>query len=149
MGYDLWPRPYRLRGFAGGLVRVSEDIRRGVVFIGPCHGSAPSDFTAKGTGFFVRHENCVYLVTAQHIAAGLKDHPFAIRINKKAGSSANIHVDPLMGRCNWHCNVDDSSIDLAVMPADFDFPDIEELDLLAIRSSISPTRSALLTGRLE
>jgi hypothetical protein len=96
----------------------------------------PNAFEAKGTGFFARYDDWVYLVTAQHIAVGLGEHPFAIRINKRNGSSANIRIDPVMDGVRWYSNIDDSNVDLSVMPVTFDMPERDELDLLAFRSVI-------------
>jgi hypothetical protein len=99
--FDLWPRPYRARGFAGAVMRVSEDLRRTVVFLG--YGNS-KDFQAVGTGFLLGYKDCRYLVTAEHVAMQLSDAPFCIRINHKNGAAIAVHVDPdLHGeQFKWH-----------------------------------------------
>jgi hypothetical protein len=116
MGYDLWPRPYRLRSFAGKLMRLHDDVRHCVVFIGNNDGPSDSPFTAKGTGFLVGHKGHNYLATVQHIAAGFGDGPFAIRFNTVDGTARNLHVDPYQHGLKWYCNNSDPDVDLAVMP---------------------------------
>jgi hypothetical protein len=119
MGYDLWPRPYRLRSFAGKLMRVSDDLRRCVVFIGFSDGPAEQPFRAEGTVFLISYKQHCYLVTVQHIAAGIGDAPFVIRINRAGRTAENFHVDPVIDQIRWYCNNDDPNVDLALLPFDY------------------------------
>lgn len=121
MRYDLGPRPYRLRSFAGRVMRVSDDLRRCVVFIGYSDGTIRGRFNAVGTGFLVVHKMHGYLVTAQHIAVQLGDMPFAVRFNIKDGSSANVSIDPIRDEFHWFYNTNDPSVDLAVIPFTVDW----------------------------
>jgi hypothetical protein len=118
--YDLWPRPYRLPGFASQVMRLSDDLRRCVVFIGTLDNSVPSGIRCFGTGFLVAYKSVPYLVTNQHIASGIGDAPFGIRINKSDGSSDNVRFDPIEDGLEWVCNVDDPNVDLAAMPFQYD-----------------------------
>ena len=77
-------------------MRVADDLRRCVVFIGHSHGQPDYGFTARGTGFFVAYEGRRYLVTNQHVAVRLGDAPFAVRLNEAGGGSDNVMVDPYM-----------------------------------------------------
>src|SRR3954454_2302298 len=102
--YDLWPRPYRLRSFAGRVMRVAEDYRWCVAFIGHSEGPPGYGFSALGTGFFVGYEGRRYFVSNQHVAVRLGDAPFAIRLNKIGGGSDNCILDLLGSGVDWVCN---------------------------------------------
>jgi hypothetical protein len=121
MRYALWPKPYRLRSFAGQVMRISDDVRRCVVFIGVLDNSRPGGIACFGTAFFVGYKKSIYLVTNQHIARDLNEMAFAIRVNKPDGTSDNLIIDPVMDNLTWVCNTNDPDVDLAVMPLDFDF----------------------------
>ena len=113
MVWDLSPKPRRLRTFAGNVVKISDDLRKTVVFIGT--QSVPEgEFRAFGTGFLIHYEGVTYLVTAQHIAAGLGEDPFAIRVNIAYGGSKTIHVDLLESSERWR-SLPDGSADLAII----------------------------------
>jgi hypothetical protein len=99
-------------------MRISDEISRCVFFIG--HADSRGGFSAAGTGFFVGHKKHRYLLTAQHIAHGIGDNPFAIRVNKNDGTSDNILIDPIADNMPWFVNVDEPDVDLAVMPFDYD-----------------------------
>lgn len=114
---DLWPRPYRLRSFAGRVMRLSDDVRKCVVFIGFSDGKG--GFEAAGTGFLILYKENIYLVTNQHIAAGLNDSPFAVRINKIDDGSDNFLIDPLTNGVMWYSG-QSLDVDLAVIPFNYD-----------------------------
>lgn len=93
------------------MVRLNDDFRKGVAFIG--FGDA-EEFSAKGTGFFVGHDGYLHFVTAKHIAIGIGDNPFHIRLNTKTGNSQTIHIDPI-NQFRWFFH-DDETVDVAVFP---------------------------------
>lgn len=119
--FDLGPRKHLLRSFARPTMRLADDVRQSVVFIG--HGSK-TEFKSCGTAFLMRHHGtgAEYLVTARHIAEGLDDDPFSIRINRKDGA-VTIRHDPALengdGKFSWIAHTD-PAVDLAVMPFNID-----------------------------
>jgi hypothetical protein len=114
-------KPFRLRSFMGQVMRVSDDMRRCVVFLGNKDDSAPGGIACFGTAFLVAYKGHRYLVTAQHIAVGIGDAPYLIRLNKLDGSSQNIAVDPRADKMRWLVNTNDPDVDLAVLPFEYDW----------------------------
>jgi hypothetical protein len=102
-------------------MRIADDMRRCVVFIGIADNTEPSGIRCFGTGFLQAYKGCRYLVTAQHIAVGIGDDPYLIRFNKLDGTSGNVSVDPLLDRVSWYANTNDPDVDLAVMPFQYDW----------------------------
>jgi hypothetical protein len=100
-------------------MRIADDLRRCVVFIGHSGGPPDYGFTPAGTGFLISYKGQAYLVTAQHVAVELGDDPFAIRVNRRDGTSENITIDPLQESLRWFCNTDDDTVDLAIAPFDY------------------------------
>ena len=117
MGYDLWPRPVRLRSFAGKVMRLSDDVRTTVGFIG--HVGTNGAFSAIGTGFLLVYKRHRYFVTNKHIAVAIGEDPFAIRFTDAAANSLNIHVDPLEHDAPWMCS-EDEDVDLAIISFNVD-----------------------------
>lgn len=101
----------------GEVMRIRDDLRKCVVFIG--FPESNNGFTAIGTGFLVAYEGSMYLVTNQHITVKLEDIPFAIRVNRRDGGSDNILVDPLVHGIKWYQDQAEN-IDLAVLPFNYD-----------------------------
>lgn len=104
-------------------MRVPHDLLESVVFFG--HGEA-EHFKACGTGFFLLHEGMMYIVTAGHLAEGLADDPFNIRVNLVGGSHGLFPVD--MGvesetRFRWFTHPE-ASVDLAILPFPADLPNL-------------------------
>lgn len=118
MRYDLGSRPYRLRSFARPVMRISDDLRKAVVFLGT---GDEATFESFGTAFLVAYKRCRYLVTAQHVIHDLGDLPFSIRVNKTDGTSDTIQVDPLTPGegLSWHAP--EGGADVAVAAFNFDF----------------------------
>ena len=119
MRYRLAPRRYSkpVPG-SGFVVRVTEDLRQSVVFLGVQEGpmdTAPID--PRGVGFLVwgrvSEGGGTYLVTARHVADKL-DPPFVIRFNKIGGGSDLVHIDTLDKI--WWFPHPDNSVDLVVAP---------------------------------
>lgn len=102
-------------------MRISDDLRRCVVFLGHESGDDGSDFKAAGTAFFVAYKGHRYLVTAQHVAAGLGDDPFLMRLNREDGGADNVHCDPIEHEMRWYSNTADPSVDLSVLPVHIAF----------------------------
>jgi len=103
------------------VVRISEDLRRCVVFLGG-QKEGPADeapIDPQGVGFLLvgRQEDGggTYLVTAKHVATNLHA-PFVIRFNEKGGGSRLHHIEmPDHIRWSFHR---DPGVDLAVAPID-------------------------------
>ncbi len=92
-------------------MRISEDLRKIVVFLG--FEDTKENIKCIGTGFLVFYKETGYLVTARHVAMALDDVPFMIRVNCKNGSSTNIFEDHI----KWFCHPDDD-VDIAIIPYD-------------------------------
>lgn len=94
-------------------MRISDDARQCVVFLGDCNVDGdPSTFRPRATGFLIslHHQlaaNLAYLVTVKHFASdGL---PFWVRMNTKTGSVAQLIEEP-----DWAFH-DDLTVDVAVV----------------------------------
>jgi hypothetical protein len=101
-----------LIGCPGFSVRIQDDLRKTVVFFGfedqtPGRGG----INCIGTGFLVGYDGSGYLVTAKHLAHDLGQDPFLIRLNKRDGTSENIHADG----ADW-AEHPDPSVDIALVP---------------------------------
>jgi hypothetical protein len=108
-----------VRGIA---VRISDDIRRAVVFFGVPTERSPIEYG--GTGFLAAFKAgtpfpFTYLITARHVATALQQHEdtgFHIRANIKDGESVAV---PITDKVNWSFHPD-TTVDLAAVP--FGFP---------------------------
>lgn len=112
--FDLGPRRHVLRNFRPPSVRVADDIRRAVVFVG--HGDG-TNFKSCGTAFLMTHKRVGFLVTASHIAHKLGNDPFSFRVNGPE-SGFTLAFDPLSEDASifhWLTH-DDPNVDVAVMP---------------------------------
>src|SRR5207248_10285702 len=106
-GSSLGPAYYRLRSFHGEPVRVAHDLLKSVVFLAQGEENA---LRFCGTAFFLLHKTMLYLVTAQHVAEGLGDNPFKIRLNTAKGSYALLPIDMAMEeetRFRWFGHLDE------------------------------------------
>lgn len=95
---------------------LTDDVRKCVFFIG--HGSEET-FASCGTAFLLHHDGSIYLVTAGHVAHGVGDDPFSLRINRLDGTSTTFHVDPHSeDHPEWFkwFFPEDQTIDLAIIP---------------------------------
>lgn len=109
LDYTLGPISYQQNG--GALVRLGDDYRKAVVFIG---SENAEDIIPAGTGFFVWHGEGraaeAYLVTAGHVARGLDGAPIGIRFNTRDN---RFRVEPVdMPEWRYH---PDENVDVAVM----------------------------------
>ena len=99
-------------GCPGFYVRVPDYVTRSVVFFGfEDAGPGKGGIDCVGTGFLVAHERFGYLVTAAHVATVLGENPFLVRLNKKDGTSQNLHADGV----EWFTHPD-PTVDVAVIP---------------------------------
>jgi hypothetical protein len=120
MRYRLGPAEYAEGNpWEGDNVRLSDDVRKCVVFLGwqqpgPIE-TAPID--PRGTGFFISGGTAFpghqFLATDRHVAEGLEP-PFVIRINKKGGGAGLVHIERRED-IEW-CVHPDRTVDLAVAP---------------------------------
>ena len=113
-------RPPILERNGSAMVRISEDVRKGVVFFGVRNAKK---IEYGGTGFLVLETTrsgtgISYLVTARHVAESL-DVDFLIRANLKNGGLEDIPIEQI----NW-LYPDNPLIDIAVaqfsMPSQYD-----------------------------
>jgi hypothetical protein len=84
-----------------------------------------------GTGFLLGYDTCGYLVTAKHLAHGLGDNPFLLRINRKDGTSFNLPANTSFGssqtdNVRWYEHPD-PNVDVAVIP--LTLPDYTTFDI--------------------
>jgi hypothetical protein len=93
-------------------MRLNDDMRKSVVFLGFGDGD---NFTPVGTAFLFGYKDGLYIVTTQHIAVGIGDAPFSLRVNKFDGTSETIPVDPLVD-AKWYSHPSDPNVDISVMP---------------------------------
>jgi hypothetical protein len=91
-------------------VRINDDLRKTVLFFGfedkkPGKGG----INCVGTGFLLNYEDVGFLVTARHLAHNLGNRPFLVRLNRKDGTSENVHSDDV----HWYEHPD-PTVDVAV-----------------------------------
>jgi hypothetical protein len=105
--------PERHRLLAPGVrMRVADDIRKTVVFLG--YESSDPDtggIAPFGTGFLLFYDEFPHLVTARHVAEMAGDNPFLIRVNRYDGTADNFPLD----RVRWHYHPD-PNVDVAAIP---------------------------------
>jgi hypothetical protein len=107
--------------FPGVNVRISDDLRRIVFFLGTKDDTpGSSGIHCKGTAFLAGFEGYGYFVTVKHVALGLGDAPFRARFNKTNGESRNIDID--VGEIRWFLHPD-PDVDLAAVPFHFELKD--------------------------
>jgi hypothetical protein len=98
-------------------MRFDEEARKCVVFL------CLSENSFVGTAFLVgvtsQKSKMVYsyLVTAKHVAEGLTNKPFFVRMNDTQGSCKYIRVEAT----NWYYHPSDDAADVAVLPFGFDW----------------------------
>jgi hypothetical protein len=97
-------------------VRLSNDARKCVVFLGIAEDGDPDRFEPLATGFFITWtaftgpgRSVGYLVTAKHCVTGALSDPFDIRFNDKDGSFV-FHIE----QPEWHFH-SDPSVDVALL----------------------------------
>ena len=105
------PRFWRPFPWATTKVRISDDARRCVAFLGDCDYSGdPTSFKPFATAFFVRvtsFADWVYLVTARHCVQ--ERHPFWFRFNHRGSVLLQLIEEP-----DWIFH-EDPTVDVAMM----------------------------------
>lgn len=121
-GFSLGPRSSRLVGVHGHPMRIDNDLRKSVLFLG--HGGGSEPFTAAGTGFLMKHRSMPYIVTARHVVEALGNDPYALRVNLADGETSGVFPidedDFYDDKLKWFFP-DDPSVDVAVLPFPLDF----------------------------
>jgi hypothetical protein len=98
--------------YEGAYVRVQEDLRKTVVFLGhETSDPAKGGIDCFGTGFLLYYEGVPYLITCRHVAEDIGNDPFLIRLNTYRGDSRNHLLDLV----SWYYHPD-PSVDIAVIP---------------------------------
>lgn len=114
-------------------MRLTDDVRNTVVYLGISDPNQPEVFSAAGTGFIVCIGRYVYLVTADHVAKALDDGGFCIRMNRHDNGLAQNH---LIEHANWVRHPTESrTVDIAVL--EFEIPDWADVKMLPYRAIIS------------
>jgi hypothetical protein len=118
---------------SGNVVRLTDDVRGTVVYLGISDPAQPESFEAVGTGFIVCMGRHVYLVTADHVAKKLGDGGFSVRMNRKdSGLAENHHMDTV----RWFRHpTDPLRVDIAVI--EFEVPPWAAVNLFPMRGAIS------------
>src|SRR5207244_1493099 len=101
-------------------MRVPNLVHDCVVFLGTISAGRKSlQRSYHGTGFWVAHRNeprgtgeSVYLVTAAHVARGLEDRRWFLRMNGPDGLAVEVKGTPTD---RWHYHLD-PTVDAAVLP---------------------------------
>lgn len=118
--WSLGPPLYKESiAFQGAKVRISDDIRKSVVFLG-IEDDTPggSGIRCLGTAFLLGYDQCRYLVTVKHVAISITDAPYLIRVNDAEGGGAgNMMADETSLKWFTHS---DPTVDLAVAPFEYD-----------------------------
>jgi hypothetical protein len=115
---------YRVERKGAGEMRVPDLMLKSVGFLAEVAGSESSavNLGVVATGFFVSIPASdptvggVFLcfVTAKHVAAFLKDRPFAIIVNKRGGGIMTVPVDVIDNK--WWLHPTDKTADVALIP---------------------------------
>lgn len=116
-------------------MRIDADVRKSVVFLGHAEHDMPDSFVAAGTGFFVAWHGTRFLVTAQHVAIGLGEGPYCVRLNKFDGDSDHVMCDPEDEPLLRWISHPDPNVDLVVSPWGYDFQK-DGYDALAINGDL-------------
>lgn len=112
--YNIGPENRDYSIGSGFYMRISDDLRKSVVFIGYEDNLEPAKIKCVGTGFLFIYKGLTYLVTAKHVAYQLGEFPFVIRVNSIRGEAENVHADQI----EWFYH-DRESVDIAVTPCIF------------------------------
>jgi hypothetical protein len=114
-------------------MRLDDDLRKTVVFFG-LEDDTPGKggINCVGTGFLLNYDTCGYLITAKHLAHGLGDSPFLLRINKKDGTSFTFPANTSFGSSHtdvikWYEHPA-RDVDVAAIP--LTLPDYTKFDIL-------------------
>lgn len=95
-------------------MKIDNEARKCVVFLGRGGVQSGDDFQADATGFFIMYNDCPYLVTARHFADTYGTDPFSIRVNTKDGGSNILLFDRFSDPDDIWWTHSDPSVDIAV-----------------------------------
>lgn len=109
---DLRP-PIVVERCIGVRVRLSDSYLDCVAYLGFADPAIPGVIDIQGTGFFVAHDEALYLVTAAHVAKAFEDAAFSVRLNNDRGRA---HIDQIQSG-EWIKHPDEK-VDVAVMRYD-------------------------------
>jgi hypothetical protein len=114
-------------------VRLDDDARKCVVYLGYAPVGAESEIEPIGTGFLTAFGSSptLYLVTARHVAEAFGQDPFAVRLNTKDGKGKNHPLDFVP----WNYHPTDDNVDIAV--AKFTPPEWAEFTFLKPNNYLS------------
>jgi hypothetical protein len=106
-------------------MRIPDDIKKCVCFVGFINQKSPDQSEYIGTGFLVGVKGSlpgskfIYLVTAKHVASRLETaKEVVMRFNTKTGSS--IELVAKNGEMRWHYHLSDEAADVAVAAVGID-----------------------------
>ncbi len=108
MDYVLGPPVREQNGDC--FLRLADDARKCVAYLGYNASDDELDIEPVGTGFLVSSFGRTFLVTARHVAEEFKTDPFVIRLNDKNGVGKNDPVDNV----KWHYYPGDENMDVAL-----------------------------------
>ena len=99
------------------MVRLVDDARKCVVYLGYPEVGHDKRIEPVGTGFFVfvsgeNDDGASYLVTARHVAEELGADPFGVRLDQPDGRGRVDYVD----QAEWFFHPTDNNVDGAVLP---------------------------------
>jgi len=92
-------------------MRLQDQVRKCVVYIGHARPNDDDNIDAIATGFLIEHQGGCYLVTCAHVVHELEDSPLGIRLNDqdRRGRVDRIEMP------HWVRHPTDETIDVAVM----------------------------------
>jgi hypothetical protein len=97
-------------GNEGWAVHIGTSLHAIVAFIGFADQSSPTGIRCEGTGFFLFYKGAGYLITARHVAVGIGEDPFVIRVNRRGAAVLVAHD---LAKWMYH---PDELVDLAAIP---------------------------------
>lgn len=106
------PRVVERPAGSGTYVRLSDDARACIVYLGIPGINEDQEMQPVGTGFLISHDGVTYIVTAAHVAKELTDCAFGVRLNTKQGDGRIDRID----EGNWRNHPTDELVDVAVLP---------------------------------
>lgn len=110
--FGLAMRVLELERYRPPVMRIADEMLRCVAFFGYADSTpGKGGIDCIGTGFFLAHENVVYLVTAKHLSHELGRDPFLVRLNKADGTAENLKADNV----EW-LNHPDQTVDVSAVP---------------------------------
>lgn len=133
--------PERFARIGSATVRLSDDLRKAVIFLGvrtpgPDGGER---FVAAGTGFWLNYDGWSHLVTCRHVAKSLDGSPFTLRCNLKTGTVAYADIE----RMDWFYHPD-KSVDVAAVPLGL----ADDAEWLVLPQAITLTKALIDERRI-